>query len=313
MTAGAGGCIFAVIIGTSALMKKYIQTEYLKISNFTEREWQHQVHNHNHYEVIFIKKGCGTHHLSGNRHPYQARSLFLLAPCDYHHFCIKEQTEFVFIKFTNVYFKEVENLHLPNRFFRDVETLFIQAGREQWPFIKDRNEEEALTDIIDLVVKEWNKTRSSANETIYFMLQAMISIIRRNLQHYPVSAGQSNQKITAILHYIHRHIAEIGLLQVANLSKVFGYSANYLGIFFKSNVGLSLRDYINRYRIQVIKNRLTSGSMSLKEISFEMGFTDLSHFNKFFREHVNMNPSSFRQQAREPGISINFRKINATQ
>ena len=277
------------------IVKKYIQTEYLKISHFSAPEWLHPVHNHNHYEIIFINKGSGIHHLSGTKHRYQPRSIFLLAPCDYHYFEIEEETDFVFIKFTNVYFSDKGDQYPQKNLFRKIETLFIQAGKQQWPVINNEDDLDRLQRIVDLSLKEWEKSKTSGNETLFFLLQALISIIRRNLQNYSLPAGQSNEKITDILNYIHQHIQSVDLVQVANLSKIFGYSPNYLGVFFKLHVGLSLRDYINKYRIQMIKNRLRSGSQSLKEISFEMGFTDLSHFNKFFKVHVQMNPSTYRQ------------------
>ncbi len=277
-------------------MKKYIQTEYLKISHFTTQEWSHPVHNHNHYEIIFITRGTGDHYLSGTKYRYQAGSLFLLAPCDYHHFEIGEETEFVFIKFTNMYFSHTANPHPQKNLHRDIETLFIQAGNQPWPIINSPDDVKKLHSIVDLILNEWRNVKKQGNETIFFMLQALISVIRRNMQNYSLAPGQSKEKITEILNYIHLHIQSMDSLQAVNLAKLFGFSNKYLGIFFKTHVGLSLRDYITRYKIQVIKNLLRSSSLSLKEISYEMGFTDLSHFNKFFKSQLHINPSAYRQQ-----------------
>ncbi|WP_317165878.1 helix-turn-helix domain-containing protein [Chitinophaga agri] len=70
----------------------------------------------------------------------------------------------------------------------------------------------------------------------------------------------------------------------------------HLGAFFREHTGVPLRDYINRYKLHIIENRLTYSSLSLKEISQELGFTDLSHFSKFVRSHHQINPSAYRNK-----------------
>jgi AraC-like DNA-binding protein len=57
---------------------------------------------------------------------------------------------------------------------------------------------------------------------------------------------------------------------------------------------MTLRDYVNQYKLHIMENRLQYSSLSIKEISDELGFTDLSHFNKFFKSHKGMSPSAFR-------------------
>jgi AraC-like DNA-binding protein len=53
----------------------------------------------------------------------------------------------------------------------------------------------------------------------------------------------------------------------------------------------------------MIENRLRQSSRSIKEISYEMGFTDMSHFNKFFHKYKGVSPREYRLQyeaARHP-------------
>jgi AraC-like DNA-binding protein len=274
-------------------MKKYIQNEFIKISHFKTKEWQHPVHNHNHFEIIFVHTGRGVHCLSGIKYPYSANQLFLLAPCDFHYFEIEKETSFTFIKFTNMYFKSINDSAVLNG---SVETLFIQSGKQNLPLIKNKADAEKINSLITLIVQEWKETKNESNNAIYFMLHTIISIIKRNLEIFTIAPQKLNLKTTSILNYIHQNIFSIELLHVENLAAKFGYSKYYLGIFFKNGVGLTLRDYINEYKLQLIKTRLKSGSFSMKEISNEFGFTDLSHFNKFFKTHTAISPSEFRKQ-----------------
>src|SRR5882757_9754561 len=128
------------IKSTTTSMKRYIQHEDLKISHFTTTRWEHPVHNHNHFEIIFIHKGKGRHCLSGSHYPYSSGNLFLLAPSDTHHFEIEEETEFTFLKFTNVYLGGVGNIQMQEKFNQEIDHLLMEAQRRNAPLLQDSPE-----------------------------------------------------------------------------------------------------------------------------------------------------------------------------
>ena len=45
------------------------------------------------------------------------------------------------------------------------------------------------------------------------------------------------------------------------------------------------------------KRMLLFSELSAKEISFAFGFEEASNFSTFFRKHVGLSPSAFRQKA----------------
>ncbi|MDJ1467638.1 AraC family transcriptional regulator [Cytophagaceae bacterium DM2B3-1] len=278
-------------------MKRYIQHELLKISSFTTQEWVHPVHNHNHFEIIFVHKGKGVHCLSGMKYIYQSKSLFLLAPCDFHHFEVQEETEFTFLKFTNVYLHGMGNTLLQSQWNQHMDQLLIYVRHQPLPVIKNVQDAEQLENILRLIVKEWKTSQHELNETIFFLIQAFLSIVKRNIQIPPAPpASKHSAKITEIIHYIHQHIYSVDQTQVKHLAERFGYSRHYLGIFFKEQTGRTLRDYVNEYKLHLIENRLRYSSFSIKEISDELGFTDMSHIHKFFKSYRGINISEYRNQ-----------------
>ena len=69
------------------------------------------------------------------------------------------------------------------------------------------SEIEKLDRIVRLVIDEWARTKSEANETIYFLIQAMLSIVKRNQAHaVKPTHPKHSRKITEIVNYIHQHI-----------------------------------------------------------------------------------------------------------
>ncbi|MBO9727786.1 MAG: helix-turn-helix domain-containing protein [Chitinophaga sp.] len=274
-------------------MKRYIQLEYLKVSHFTATEWQHPVHNHNHFELIFIHSGSGTHCISGVDYPYTGPCLFLLAPCDAHHFNITTATTFTFIKFTNVYLQGSGHMRLEQQWNQELDRLLLQA-REQRIFSVAAAGMEPL---VQLISSEWKAANGENSETIFFLLQALFTKIKKAADEaLPQAATAGGARVTAILHHIHEHIHETGEVQIEQLAAIFGYSKHYLGAFFKEQTGSSLREYVNQYKLHLLENRLHYSTFSLKEISHELGFNDQSHLNKFFRKYHGISPSAYRGQ-----------------
>jgi AraC-like DNA-binding protein len=274
-------------------MKRYIQLEYLKVSHFTATEWQHPVHNHNHFELIFIHQGSGVHTVSGMNYPYTGPCLFLLAPCDAHHFEIATATTFTFIKFTNVYLQGSGQLRFQQSWNQELDKLLLQAREQRMVATAGHRMEE----LVKLITAEWQETHHENNDTIFFLLQALFTMIKKagNLELPQTGAG-SGARVTAMLHHIHEHIHHTDEVQIEQLADIFGYSKHYLGAFFKEQTGSTLREYVNQYKLHLLENRLHYSTFSLKEISHELGFNDQSHLNKFFRKYHGVSPSVYREQ-----------------
>jgi AraC-like DNA-binding protein len=72
-------------------------------------------------------------------------------------------------------------------------------------------------------------------------------------------------------------------------------SETYLGRFFKNQTNETLQQYIENYKLKLIESRLTHSSMRITEIADQLGFTDKSHLNRFFKKFHSMPPSQFRK------------------
>ena len=98
-----------------------------------------------------------------------------------------------------------------------------------------------------------------------------------------------------LLEYIQTHIYEPEKLSVTVMSQKFGISETYLGRYFKKQANETLQDYISKYRIKLVENRLLYSDLRVGEIANELGFNDESHLNKIFKKHRGTTPSAFRK------------------
>jgi YesN/AraC family two-component response regulator len=83
------------------------------------------------------------------------------------------------------------------------------------------------------------------------------------------------------------------------LSETIGVSKSYLSRIFKMEMGISLWDYLNRFRNQKAKELLLITDDRITEIAAEVGYEDVGYFSRVFREITGCSPRVYRQQARK--------------
>lgn len=84
------------------------------------------------------------------------------------------------------------------------------------------------------------------------------------------------------------------LLSVADVETNFGYNADYLSRVLKTYRGRSLQQDIIAERLDRAKLLLQTSNYTVERVARELGYTDANLFVKFFRYHMHMTPTSYR-------------------
>ncbi|ASS74221.1 hypothetical protein CIG75_03960 [Tumebacillus algifaecis] len=69
----------------------------------------------------------------------------------------------------------------------------------------------------------------------------------------------------------------------------------YIQRTFKEMMGISPLQFLHDVRIEKSKGLLKEGHLSTTQISFDVGFSSLSHFSKVFKEKTGMTPKRYRE------------------
>jgi AraC-like DNA-binding protein len=62
---------------------------------------------------------------------------------------------------------------------------------------------------------------------------------------------------------------------------------------FKQIFGTSIFNYYQNFRMQEAARLLREKKLTVSEVGYQMGFTNLSHFSKVFEEHIGMKPKKY--------------------
>lgn len=279
-------------------MKRFIQHDSLFIRHFTISKWPFPVHNHDHYELAFVHSGKGFHYLNDVKQSYSGPSLFLLAPDDHHIFEIECETEFSVLKFNNLYLDGEPGTGGLFEWTNLVDQLLAIQSDTEGVLVSSAVELEKIDRLLRLIVSEWKASLNSRNETIFYLIRSVFSLIKKNaFTRLSRSQKSGSNVLISLISYIHKEINHPDSLRLDKLASEFKLSPNQASILFRKELGVSVKDYIESYKLKIIEKELQNGVLSIKEISNAFGFSDLSHFNKFIRRHTGVNPKNIKGSA----------------
>lgn len=106
----------------------------------------------------------------------------------------------------------------------------------------------------------------------------------------------SYKKISDIITYMNEHYMED--LTLSMLAKRFYMSVSSLTKAFKLATGFSFTQYLNNIRVRHAHNLLDQSSLTISEIAHKVGYSNLTHFERMFKELTGYTPSQYRKTNR---------------
>ena len=85
-------------------------------------------------------------------------------------------------------------------------------------------------------------------------------------------------------------------ITVEDMANRCNLNRSYFGKVFKDMIGQSPQDFLIRYRMSKATSLLTSTSLSIGDISVQVGYPNQLHFSRAFRNIYGMSPRQYRQQ-----------------
>ena len=104
------------------------------------------------------------------------------------------------------------------------------------------------------------------------------------------SSSTAENHITSAKKYIMENRTKS--LSVEEIANHIGISGGYLHKIFKEITGLTVIEYINLYKINLVKQYVKSSNISLKEAAYQVGIEDPSYLSRLFKKTAGL---SFRE------------------
>lgn len=233
------------------------------------------------YQLIYISRGKGTCFISQNENiPIAAGDMLIIPPYTWHSYFPDKQTGWqeywigmhgpnIDARFNNGFFSTkqfIYNIGLRE----DIIQLYNQAM--ELAISEHTTSQQAVAGIGNLILGMtlyYNSNQFFTNDIILKRIDQARIIMREN------------------------YLTGISPKEVAQQVNM-GYS--WFRKLFKEYTNVSPAHFILELRLQKAKNLLLNSSLSVKEISYKIGYEDATHFTALFKKHTGFTPLGYRER-----------------
>ncbi len=168
-------------------------------------------------------------------------------------------------------------------------------------FLSDK-EEAAIIDLIKKIEQEYQSAIDKFSQDVMIsQIELLLTYVNRFYNRQFITRKNLNHDLLAKMesllnaYFESDSVHQRGLPTVAYLAEQLHVSAGYLSDTLKSLTGQSTQQHIHDKVIEKAKEILSTTSLSVSEIAYQLGFEYPQSFNKLFKQKTNVSPLEFRQ------------------
>lgn len=163
-------------------------------------------------------------------------------------------------------------------------------------------EEKMSIDIIKNIQQEYQSNIDKfSQDVIIAQIELLLTYSERFYNRQFITRKISNHQILARLeklledYFNNNSLSKKGLPTVQYIAENLNVSPNYLSGLLKHYTGQSTQHHIHNKLIEKAKEKLSTTTLSVSEIAFELGFEHQQSFSKLFKTKTAVSPLEFRQ------------------
>ncbi|MGK4209594.1 helix-turn-helix domain-containing protein [Bacillus velezensis] len=239
-------------------------------------------HYHEYFELYYLEYGNRYHMVNEHIYSIQSGELILFPPYVMHHSYGD----------SGVAFKRLLVYFTPDMIL--VPEIKKALGASSGVYRLDKKDSLLIHQLLKEILKEQDEGDGYGTEAMQMLLnQLLIKLARQSGES--IKPEQSG-RISEILHYLHLNYSEN--ITLNDLAARFYISPYYLCREFKRYTNSTIIHYLNNLRIIQAQRMFLETDKTITDISREVGFSNVTHFNRVFKSLLGMSPSQNRKQLR---------------
>lgn len=271
------------------------------IEKIHDISWGASAEKHDHYEMVYVKKGTATFVIDGIDVNMVPHSIVIIKPQKAHKFIVKSESCELIVLYFKLKGKKDNNHDSLTDFMDYIENessgsyIYLKLGKKN-----------DIVHVMNRILRERVKFQVWGDFLSCLLIMELFVLLSRALrQEWEQSSKNRNLKLYELLNvakeYIDNNYAkELTLSQVA---KYIYLSDSYFAHSFKDKFGISPKSYILKIRIEAAKELLENTDMKIADVALSVGFSSQQRFNDIFRKYTEVTPLKFRQQKKNEKIN----------
>ena len=131
--------------------------------------------------------------------------------------------------------------------------------------------------------------------TTFASLETLIlteyTVLLENISKY--AENKYSPAVSAVIAYIIHNIDQ--RVSLASAAAEVNLSECYLSYLFKKETGVNFSKFVSKHKAEAANNMLADTRLTISEIAYRMGFTNVQAFSKHFKSVNGITPSKYRQ------------------
>ncbi|RZP71765.1 AraC family transcriptional regulator [Vibrio vulnificus] len=256
---------------------------------FEGESFNHPYHFHVENEIVLILESNGKLILGDHLSEYKEGDIFVLGENMPHSFvCVADSpgAKSLVIQFNNNCFGE-QFFQLPE--FRTINQM-LEKSRYGVKIVDEKNQ-------LRKVIEE--TCNSEGVKSVISLLNLLheisklkkVELISPNNSY--VDSNLETHKLNAAIEWLDTNYAQS--VHLSEIAKITNLSENGFCRAFKKATGKTFLHYLSDKRIHEAARLLIETEHSITQIAFEVGFSNISSFNRYFKKVKGVSPTEFRK------------------
>lgn len=127
---------------------------------------------------------------------------------------------------------------------------------------------------------------------------------------FALSSNKSLRVVSEVKQIIVNYFRELDSLEAKIrfselISGKLNMSYDNISSIFTSVEGITIENFVIKYRICLVKQLLRETNLTLTDIAYKMGFSSIQHLSKQFKDLTALSPSEYRAKNENNNYTIN--------
>lgn len=244
----------------------------------------------NNFEVLWLKNGTGLLEVDGQRFALNNSSIHCIFPGNTRNISIEPGSQGYYISFAIEFLRLSEGYSNSSSWLEQFDNFSVIAST-----ITEREMYMEMEMIVKKLKWEYINYFNRRIELLKGLLNIFMIYFSRNLNEMQQAIAPNREKdlVNKFISLMKKYF--LSKKMVNDYANLLFVTPNYLNRIVKKITGFTASYHIQQHVILEAKTRALYSPKTMKQIAYELGFDNIAHFSKFFKNNCGMSFTDYKR------------------